>query len=348
MNRIEEAIAKAKAARAREASLAAEREAGTLGTETGPDGSLLVDAEAAEARRDGRPPDVEPRRWDGAGGPPTIARVPPAEPAPVSRVRDTPPPAAAREGDRTLVIEPEALRREGIVPEAADEHRLADEFRVAKRAVLAQLGRKGPGQGSRRVVAVASALPGEGKTFSSFHLAVSLAMERDLNVLLIDADVARPTLSRALGCARCPGLLEFLEGTASSVDETLYRTSVSRLWFLPAGTPTTNAAELLTSPRMPVLLDALATRIGHLLIVMDTPPLLPTVESRAVTDLADQTLLVVKANATPQGAIVRALEQIGHGRTVQLLLNQRRESRLDAYYYYQYPAYPAPDAAPAD
>lgn len=318
MNRIEEAIQKAKLARAREAAAPAERRE----LDGGAAGPRPVSVHAVGAA------DV------GATAAPEAPRSP--------EIR-----IAAPSAGRALTLDHEALRRDGILPEAADAHRLADEFRVAKRALLAQMGRTRAAHGGRRVVTVASALPGEGKTFSSFHLAMSFAMERDLNVLLIDGDVARPTLSRALGCGTCPGLLEFLEGSVGTVDETLYRTDVERLWFLPAGSPTKNAPELLTSPRMPVLLDALAQRIGHLVIVMDTPPLLPTVESRALTDLSDQTLLVVKANATPQGAILQALEQIGHGRSVQLLLNQRRESKLDQYYYYQYPAYPPASSAHA-
>jgi receptor protein-tyrosine kinase len=322
MNRIEEAIQKAKLARAREAAPAGHRDGDVAAV-----GPRPVPVHAVGAADLGTPTGEASRGAEARGS---------------GEIR-----IGATIPGRSLVVDHESLRREGIMPEAADAHRLADEFRVAKRAILAQMGRtKSVGTG-RRVVTVASALPGEGKTFSSFHLAMSFAMERDLNVLLIDGDVARPTLSRALGCGSCPGLLEFLEGSVGTVDETLYRTDVERLWFLPAGAPTRNAAELLTSPRMPVLLDALAQRIGHLVIVMDTPPLLPTVESRALTDLSDQTLLVVKANSTPQGAILQALEQVGHGRSVQLLLNQRRESKLDQYYYYQYPSYPPMDATPA-
>jgi Mrp family chromosome partitioning ATPase len=327
MNRIEEAIQKAKLARARDAALAETRRQSDP-AQVRPDGLGMHDRTAERGAGDRGPPDRMGADRGLHGVTPADIRI--ATPA-----------------GKALTVDREALNREGILPATADAHRLADEFRVAKRAVLAQLGRTRAVSSGRRVIAVASALPGEGKTFSSYHLAMSFAMERDLNVLLLDGDVARPTLSRAFGCSECPGLLEFLDAEVGTVDEIFYRTDHERLWFAPAGAPRPHAAELLTSPRMPVLLDALAQRIGHLLIVMDTPPLLPTVESRALTDLADQTLLVVKANATPQGAILQALEQIGHGRAVQLLLNQRRESKLDAYYYHQYPAYPGATVLPA-
>jgi Mrp family chromosome partitioning ATPase len=354
MNRIEEAIQKAKLARARESALAAEARREADPAQPRPDGLGAHD----RVGQDRSLHDRAAHEWnahDRAAHERAVQERATEERAYVERTGTERSLHGVGASDlrtaspigRALTVDRESLNREGILPAAADAHRLADEFRVAKRAVLAQLGRTRAVSSGRRVIAVASALPGEGKTFSSYHLAMSFAMERDLNVLLIDGDVARPTLSRAFGCSECHGLLDFLDADVGSVDEIFYRTDHERLWFAPAGAPRPHAAELLTSPRMPVLLDALAQRIGHLLIVMDTPPLLPTVESRALTDLADQTLLVVKANATPQGAILQALEQIGQGRAVQLLLNQRRESKLDAYYYQQYPAYPGANVMPA-
>lgn len=236
-----------------------------------------------------------------------------------------------------IAIDAVELERAGLWPESTHARRLADEFRVAKRAVLGAFGRERGDGGRRRVVAVTSALAGEGKSFASLHLAISCALERGLNVVLVDGDSARPTLSRALGCESVPGLLDCLEGTAS-IDTALRATSVARLWFLPAGRTEQGAAELYSSPPMAELLDHAIARLGDAVVLCDTPPLLLTVEARALVDAASQALLVVKANSTPEGAILQALEQLGDDRPVQLLLNQRRESRLDAYqYYYSYP-----------
>jgi receptor protein-tyrosine kinase len=195
--------------------------------------------------------------------------------------------------------------------------------------------------GARRVIAVASALAGEGKTFSAFNLALSLALERDANVLLVDGDVARPTLTRVLGLDRSPGLLDLLEHHELAPEQAVHRCDVERLWFMGAGNSRMSRAELLGSPRMAGLLEQLSLRLPGLVIVIDTPPLMPTVESRVITDAADLTLLVVKANDTPQAAVMQALEFLGRERPVQLMLNQRRETRLDKYYYYGYGTYGA-------
>jgi len=313
MNRIEEAIQKAKLARARERE-AAER----------------VDAEA--------PPRPRPAAADrvarpafGAGAAASVYddAVPLSPPAAHASAPPREPPS--------VTIDEGAMHRAGLWPDAENARRLADEFRIAKRSVLAQFTRARGGPGFRRVVAVSSALAGEGKSFSSFHLALSFALERELTVLLIDGDAPRPSVTEAMGCKGRPGLLDCLAGTAT-LDGAVHRTSVPGLWFLPSGQAAHAAAELMGSPQMAQLLDAATARLGNLVIVIDTSPLLLTVEARALVDVADQTLLVVKANSTPQGAILQALDEIGEGRTVQLLLNQRVATKLDAYQYY-YAAY---------
>lgn len=308
MNRIEEAIQKAKAAaRARE--------------------------QEAAAAAPGQVAMPEVRAADGTTGRARQA-VDVAAPAPLAHAV----PHVEREAEpvRTLSFDRKALVAVGVWPAEAAARRLGDEFRVVKRGILAQFQRAPGPAALRRVVAVASALPGEGKTFSSFHLAMSLALERDTNVLLVDGDVNRPTLTRALGLDGKPGLLDFLESPATSLADVLYRTEVERLWFVPAGTSHATPAEVLGSARMRLFLDEAAARVGGLAVVLDSPPLLPTVESRAIVDAADQTLLVVKANSTPQAAILQALEYLGTERPVQLMLNQRRETRIDQYYYYGY------------
>lgn len=232
---------------------------------------------------------------------------------------------------RSLTLDRRVLAENGLWPPDEAARRLGDEFRVVKRSLLSAFAAR---PGHRRVIAVASALAGEGKTFSAFNLAMSLALERDTNVVLIDGDVARPTLSRVLGVEGRAGLLDLLEHHDVSVDEALHRTDAERLWFMGSGSSRLSRAELLGSPRMGALLEQLSVRIPGLIVVLDTPPLLPTVESRAIVDAADTTLLVVKANSTPQAAVGQALEFIGRERPLQLLLNQRRETKLDKYYYY--------------
>lgn len=355
MNRIEEAIQKAKVAKAvrdRDAERAAERAAAERATAghagAGHDGAVRMPEPAADTRQRGARIEPFPR----AGAAESAARARASEtPSPALDVAtpevvraeasapETPrPPPPEVSALPPLTIDAAELERAGLWPDAAHARRLADEFRVAKRAVLGAFARRRGETAQRRVVAVTSALAGEGKSFASLHLAISFALERGLSVVLVDGDSARPTLSRALGCSESPGLLECLEGSAS-LDAALRATSVPRLWFLPAGRTELGAAELYSSPPMAQVLNHALARFRDVVVVCDTPPLLLTVEARALVDAATQALLVVKANSTPEGAILQALDNVGEERPVQLLLNQRRESRFDAYqYYYSYPA----------
>lgn len=344
MNRIEEAIQKAKVAKAvrereaeREALRSAER---APAAEHPPPARVLRDAAAEEHARGVRVEPIPRAPVDetlSRGRPVPVAEPPAAPVAEAYEAQSSPQPP-------TVSVDATVLERAGLWPDEEHARRLADEFRVAKRAVLGGFARQsGPGA-TRRVVAVTSALAGEGKSFSSLHLALSIAMERGLRVVLADGDGARPTLTRAFGCEGEPGLLDCLERNLA-LDAVLRPTSVERLWFLPAGAAEHGAAELLSSPQMGLLLDRAAAKFRELVVVVDTPPLLLTVEARALLDAASQVLLVVKANSTPEGAILQALDQMGEDRPIQLLLNQRRESRLDSYqYYYSYPANAGPHA----
>jgi exopolysaccharide/PEP-CTERM locus tyrosine autokinase len=273
-------------------------------------------------------------RVEPAGFVDALAPHPARDPEASGRMRalDVPRvPAADLPGARPLTLDRRTLASNGLWPPEDAARRLGDEFRVVKRSLLASFAAR---PGHRRVIAVASALAGEGKTFSAFNLAMNLALERDTNVVLIDGDVARPTLTRVLGLEGRAGLLDLLEHQDVPLDETLYRTDTERLWVMGAGSSRMSRTELLASPRMGAMLEQLSVRLPGLTVVLDTPPLLPTVESRAIVDAVDVTLLVVKANSTPQAAIGQALEFVGKDRQVQLLLNQRRETKLDKYYYY--------------
>jgi exopolysaccharide/PEP-CTERM locus tyrosine autokinase len=183
---------------------------------------------------------------------------------------------------------------------------------------------------------VASAVPGEGKTFTSVNLAMSLAAERDLSVLLVDADVAKPHISSVLGLGKEPGLLDCIQNESLDVESLIVETDVERLSVLPAGPVTEAATELLASARMADIVRALGRADPNRIVVFDSPPLLLTSESRVLSTIVGQIVLVVTAGETPQQAVLGALSHIGEGKTIGLVLNQ---SVGDTGAQYQYPGY---------
>ncbi len=252
------------------------------------------------------------------------------------------PRAALGNGLRTVRIDIGALRANGFLPPEQHERELAHQFRTIKRPLIrhafppAELD-AGPAATGRRAVMVSSALPGEGKTFTAVNLALSLALEKDHSVLLVDGDVAKPNISQIFGAGGEPGLLELLADTRRSVESVILSTDTPRLSLLPAGKPSEVATELLASARMRQVLARLERLDPYLLIVFDSPPILLTSEARVLATLFEQVVLVVRAGTTQQQAVIDAIEAIGDKPGLRLVLNQaHRAGAAGNYYGYGY------------
>ena len=236
--------------------------------------------------------------------------------------------------ERRIVVDREALRDAGYLPETAVDRRFADHYRQIKRPLISQaLASPSPVPGSPRLIMMASALPGDGKTFTSINLALSMARERDVSVVLVDADTPKPHVSRIFGVEKEPGLLDALGEPNTDIESFVLPTDVGGLSILPAGKTHDGATELLASARMAAVVTRLIARDPRRIVLFDSPPLLVSSESRALSSIAGQVVLVVRSGATPQQAVLDALEQIAD-RPVSLVLNQGRVSLAGGYYGY--------------
>jgi exopolysaccharide/PEP-CTERM locus tyrosine autokinase len=180
---------------------------------------------------------------------------------------------------------------------------------------------------------VTSALEGDGKTFSSICLALSIAMERDKHVLFVDADTAKAEAGRMLGVpSTSPGLIDLLENKNARVADFTLPTNVEKLRILPAGGVHAHANELLASERMRELMLELSDEDPTRVIVFDSPPLLLTTEAAVLASFMGQIVFVVSADMTPQYAVNQAIEHIGEEKMVGMILNRARR-RINPYYY---------------
>jgi exopolysaccharide/PEP-CTERM locus tyrosine autokinase len=248
------------------------------------------------------------------------------------------PPAPAR----IISINQGALRAAGLLPPEHQERVIASQYRQIKRPLVDNaLGRTKPALPHGRFIMVSSAVPGEGKTFTSVNLAFSMARERDLHVLLIDGDVVKPQVSRMFGIEQERGLLDSLADTSIDIERLILATDVPNLAVLPAGTRTDQATELLASSRMATLLTELARRDPSRLILFDSSPLLLTTESRALTTIAGQIVIVVRAGHTPQEVVLNALSYLPENAHAYLILNQSVSEGESSSPYYGY-GYGAP------
>lgn len=207
----------------------------------------------------------------------------------------------------------------------------SSEYRHIKHQVVTQI-QAGP---AGRTVLVTSALAGEGKSYTSANLARSLAMEPDFTVLLVDADVVKPALSRAMGIADRRGLMNALADETLEVDSLILTTDIEGLAVLPAGSASQSATEYFGSERMRKVLAQLQS-VPNRIVLIDSPPLLPTTEGRALIPFASQVLLVVRAEATPQSAVRQAVTLIDKDVNLRLLLNAVPRTRLTRYLGYDY------------
>lgn len=255
--------------------------------------------------------------------PPTLPEAPPV-PAAAARVDNAP-------LSRRVDINLDVIASAGIVTPNAPRTRLADQYRVIKRPLIANAtGRGATTLTHGNLIMVTSAVAGEGKSFTSINLAMSIAAELDHTVMLVDADVARPSVLRVLGLQPSLGLLDVLEGKAEMAD-VLLRTNVDKLTILPSGSPHSKATELLASDAMTGLLDDMATRYPDRIIIFDSPPLLLTTESRVLATHMGQIVVVVRADSTLQSTVQSALATIENCPVKMVVLNQARGDAAGSY-----------------
>ena len=236
-----------------------------------------------------------------------------------------------------LEINIQALRAAGFVTAADSESRLVHEFRIIKRPLIRNATMKGRAAiKNGNLIMVTSALPGEGKTFCTLNLAMSIAMEMDSTVLLVDADVVAPRLPDLLGIPPTEGLMDVLTNKELDIGDVIHRTNVDRLSVVLAGTPKLSAAELLASEAMTTLLDEVSSRYSDRIIIFDSPPLLATTESRVLASHMGQIVVVVEADKTTQGALESAMATIESCDVVMTVLNKATDSDLGTYGGYGY------------
>jgi exopolysaccharide/PEP-CTERM locus tyrosine autokinase len=239
-----------------------------------------------------------------------------------------------------IEVDEEALREEGLIAPGTYEREIADQYRQIKRPLIASaFGKRATQVEDGKTVMVTSASSGEGKTFTSINLALSMAQERDHSILLVDADVAKPHISRIFGVGEELGLLDIVENAEIVPESLVIDTDIDGLSILPAGQPRENAAELLGSNRMEQVVRDLAARFPNRIVLFDTPPLLETSESKVLLELAGQVVVVVRAEHTTHGAVHEALHLIKEEKAINFVLNQTRgKSGQGSYYGYGYGA----------
>jgi capsular exopolysaccharide synthesis family protein len=217
-----------------------------------------------------------------------------------------------------------------LITQVRPQSQMAESYRALRTSLLlSNLG------APPKVIMVTSALPQEGKTTTSINCAVVLA-QKGIRVLLIDADLRRPSIHKTLGMGPRSGLSNVLTGSAT-LEQAITRSSIlPNLDVLPAGTPPPNPAELLASTNMRDVLEQLREHYDH--IVVDTPPTLSVTDAVVLSPRADAIVLVIRSGQTTKQALRRSRDILAqvNAKVSGVLLNAVDLSSPDYYYYYEY------------
>jgi len=245
-------------------------------------------------------------------------------------------PVPKRETRRQITIDFERLRDRGFAL-PVDQTALAEELRLIKRPLLGAAFARGAHEvENSNLLMVTSANPNEGKTFIATNLALSMASEHDVHVLLIDADVANPTIPEALGFEAETGLIDVVTDGTIDLADVMIRTNIENLVVLPSGRPRPGASELLASARMTRFVNDIAKRYADRVIIFDSPPMLARSEAMVLAQHVGQVVFVVEAERTSRTAVNEALGMIG-AKLGGVVLNKTPQIPLqEGFGYYDY------------
>lgn len=264
----------------------------------------------------------------------------PAPPAPEPVAKAEPEIEPVRFRPVHHAVDRNRLRDQGMIVPEGSVTALLEEFRIVKRQLLlhaSELRQQGGGMASQRVL-VCSPHPGEGKTYCAVNLALSIAAEKESEVLLVDADFAKPSVLSALGLPGGRGLMDALANPSLDVTDFVLATDVPGLKVLPAGDATNSDSEYLSSSRAASVLERLTEGAPHRIVIFDSPPALAASPAAELAQYVGQALVICRADRTGQQSLEDAISLLSGCPNIQLLLNAANFSpsgrRFGAYYGY--------------
>lgn len=260
---------------------------------------------------------------------------------PVPAQRAAPPPAVIDGSAKPIALEGEAvevnfarLRERGFIDPAGQSSALAEEFRIVKRQILEATRNRASGL-SRRIL-ITSPHENEGKTFCAVNLALSLAAERDLEIVLIDADIGNPSLKEVFGLPERAGLMDVLGDAETRVERHVLKTDIDGLWILPPGRQGSHASEALSSRSTAEMFERLTAQAPNRIVLIDSPPALAASPAAELAKHVGQTILVARADHTGKSALEDAAHLLSACPDIKLVLNSANFSpsgrRFGSYY----------------
>ena len=244
---------------------------------------------------------------------------------------------AQKGGDTDIVLDFESLVERSYIVDNTKNRLNQEEYRGIKRKLLGNaFGPQAKTLDNSNLIMVTSAKPNEGKTFIAINLALSIALEQDKTVLLVDADVLRPSINRELAFEMKEGLTDYLSSEVNSLSDIIYSTNINNLKIIPAGKAHSLTNELLASDKMKTLTKELAERYADRVVIFDCPPILGVNETVVISNFMGQAIVVVEESETKIEDVKKATSQLNEELALGLVINKSLKSTQDSYGYYGY------------
>ncbi|MFC3094603.1 polysaccharide biosynthesis tyrosine autokinase [Alteromonas sediminis] len=260
-----------------------------------------------------------------------------SKPEPAIASENSEPSEKSEKKAKSYIIDLERLEENGHVSLLSKRSQVNEEYREIKRKLL----QNGFGQLSQtltnsNIIMVTSGRPSEGKTFTAVNLALSIAIEQDKTVLLVDADVLKPNVCNTLGIDKRKGLMDYLLGEVGDLSEVMYHTNIDKLKIIPSGKSHHLSTELLASKKMHDTVDEFANRYSDRVVIIDTPPLIGINESAILANFAGQAVVVTEEGKSRLNDIKFAVGRLNPDMAIGFVVNKSVNTDTDGTGYYGY------------
>ncbi len=227
-------------------------------------------------------------------------------------------------GQGKVHVNLDLLKSAGALVPSNARSKIAEEYRVIKRPIIKNaFGASAEHIDNANIVVVTSSLPGEGKSFNAVNLAMSVVMEMDYTVMLVEADVAKPAVTKYLGIERYErGLVDYLMQDGARLQDYILHTDIPKLTVLPSGRNNSRYSELLSSQNMRNLVRELSQRYSDRLVIIDAPPLLLTHDAVTIAGYAGQVAFVIESGKTEHATAKEAINLLDQDQTIGVILNK--------------------------
>ncbi|MCG8380412.1 MAG: XrtA-associated tyrosine autokinase [Proteobacteria bacterium] len=234
---------------------------------------------------------------------------------------------------KSINLDLDSLGKRGYLTPSTDNKILFEQYRRVKLPIIRNAFENNEAEKSMNIVMVTSSLSGEGKSFTSLNLAMSIAYEYNHTVLLIDSDVTKKMSSKVMGVEGSWGLIEYLAGKEQHLENLILKTNIPKLNLIPSGSYSELATELFSSRKMTDLIEELSSRYNDRLIIIDTPPVLEDSSAKVLSHLAHQIVYIVEAEKTPRHMVEQGLRMLGREKSIGIVLNKSNVRHNPSYYY---------------